>query len=93
MTKYNIQNLIKVDSYIEEFFLDGDMLNREYLINEIPINELKKFFSSVEDDDELYLPYKIESEISILINNNLKTPIVFDFKNFEYFLQRFGTYK
>jgi hypothetical protein len=93
MKKYSIENLIKVDSYIEEYFKVGEDFSREYLINEIPIEKLKNIIAERDGDEELYLSYEITENASKLINENLKIPIVFDFEKFEYFLQRYGEYK
>lgn len=93
MKKYSIENLIKVDSYIDEYFKVDDKFSRGYLINEIPIEKLKNIIAEQEGDEELYLPYEITENASKLINENLKTPIPFNFELFAYYLQRYGEYK
>jgi hypothetical protein len=93
MKKYSVENLVKVDSYIEEYYKEGEKLNKEYLINEISIEKLKTIVSDRDGDEELYLSYEITKDISLLLNENLKIPIIFDFDKFEYFLQRYGEYK
>ena len=92
MKKYSIENLAKVDSYVEEYFKDSDKHNQDFLINEISVEMLKTIIPKNIDDEELYLTYKIDLAISININANLKIPIIFDFENFEYFFQRYGEY-
>lgn len=93
MKKYSTENLTKVDSYIEEYFKDSDKLNQEFLVNEISTETLKTIFVHNDNDEDLYLPYKIDLAISIALNSKLANPVIFDFQNFEYFLQRYGEYK
>ena len=93
MNKYSKENLISVNSFVEEYFRIGDNLNKEYLINEISLDVLKEIIPNVENDDELYLSYSLTESMVEKINNNLKQPIIFDFEKFEYFLQRYGRYK
>lgn len=93
MKKYSIENLIKADSYIDEYFKVGDNFSRGFIINEIPIEKLKKIIDELDGDEELYLPYEITENASKLINEYLKTPIPFNFELFVYYLQRYGEYK
>ncbi len=93
MKKYKLENLIRVDKHILEFFKDNEELNREFVITEIPIESLKSIFRAEKDDDELYLSYTVNESQAEMINRFLKTKITFDFEKFEYYFQQYGEYK
>ncbi len=93
MTIYTKENLIRVDSYVDEYFKYAENLSKEYNINEIAIESLKRIFKCFPNDEELYLSYEIDNAKSKKINSFLKVPILFDFEKYDYYLQRCGEYK
>ena len=100
MSKYTLENLIRIDTYVLEFFKESEKLNAEFLINEIPLETLKTIFKSSTLDDEglhldyeLIMPYDIDESQAEMINQNLKRSIKFDFEKFIYNFQRYGVYK
>ncbi|MBG6110222.1 hypothetical protein IWX84_001087 [Flavobacterium sp. CG_9.10] len=93
MKKYNRENIIRIDTYIEEYDKFSDSFSKEFSINEIDIQILKIIFDNNSYDEELFLSYEIDNVKSEMINELLVVPIFFDFEKFEYFLQRYGEYK
>ncbi len=54
MTIYTKENLIRVNSYVEEYFKYAENLSKEYNINEISVESLKRIFKCFQNDEELY---------------------------------------
>lgn len=93
MKKYTRENLLKVDTFVSEYFKENEELNGEFVINEIPLETLKNIFVSEPNDEELFLCYPVNELQAEMINKNLKTSIHFNFTQFEYYLERYGEYK
>ena len=93
MKKYTRENLLKIDTFVSEYFKENEELNREFVINEISLETLKTIFTSEPNDEELFLCYTIDELQSEMINKSLKTKIHFNFVEFEYYLERYGDYK
>lgn len=93
MKKYTSENLINVETYVEEYNKENEKLNRDFNITEIDLHTLKKIFNSNSNDFELYLSYEISEMKAEIINENLKNKIEFNFEKYEYYLQRIGNYK
>nr|WP_315203588.1 hypothetical protein [uncultured Flavobacterium sp.] len=92
MKKYSRENVKAIKSFIEEYHIKDEKLNKEFEISEISLIELRKIFDPQINDDELFNSYELDEEKSFLLNNNLTEPILFDFSNYTYFLQRYGEY-
>jgi hypothetical protein len=92
MKKYSRENLIRVETFIEEFNLDTNEINAEFNIDEIPLKQLQVIFECSDGDEELYLCYEIDKNIASQINEHLKVSINFDFSKYSYGLQRHGEY-
>ena len=92
MKKYSRENLVKVETFVEEFNINGS-INTEFNVDEIPLEQLQSIFKCEYGDDELYLTYEIDESMASQINMLLKTPINFDFSKYSYDLQRYGEYK
>ena len=86
------KQLVRIDTYIEEFFKNDEGLHSEFLINEVKIEALKSIFVASQDDPELYEAYEITLIEAEKINALLDSKIPFDFDNYEYLLQRYGEY-
>lgn len=93
MKEYTRENLLRVDTFISEFFKENENLNKEFIINEISLETLKTIFTSEPNDDELFLCYSVNESQAEMINRNLNTKIHFNFQEFEYYLERYGEYK
>ncbi|MBP2661798.1 MAG: hypothetical protein H6Q69_4830 [Firmicutes bacterium] len=92
MKKYSRENVKAIKSFIEEYHIKDEELNKEFEISEISLIELRKIFNPQINDDELFNSYELDEEKSFLLNKNLSKPILFDFANYTYFLQRYGEY-
>lgn len=92
MKKYSRENLIRVETFVEEFSLDNESINAEFNTDEISLNQLQAIFESEDGDDDLYLCYEINEKIAFQINSYLKVPIAFDFAKYCYHMQRYGEY-
>ena len=93
MKKYTSDNLINVETYVEEYHKENENLNKDFNITEIDLFILKKIFKSNSNDFDLYLSYEISEMKAKMINEYLKDKIDFNFEKYEYYLQRFGNYK
>ena len=93
MKKFTSENLINVETYVEEYHKENEKLNKDFKITEIDLDTLKKIFNSNSSDFNLYLSYEINEKKAEMINENLSNKIEFNFENYEYYLQRFGNYK
>ena len=93
MKKYTRKNLIRVNTYVSEYLIENEKLNKEFNINEISLETLKTIFNSEPHDDELFLSYSINEVQAEILNKNLLSPILFKFESFEYFIERYGEYK
>ncbi|MEY4963302.1 MAG: hypothetical protein RLZZ323_621 [Bacteroidota bacterium] len=93
MKKYTIENLLKIDTLVSEYFKENEELNRELAINEITLETLKTIFINEPNDEELFLCYPVNELQAEMINKSLKTKIDFNFTEFEYYLERYGEYK
>jgi hypothetical protein len=81
-----------INTYVEEFNISDELLNKEYLINEVPMVVLKSIFAATPNDPELYDSYEITEKEAAKINECLSSKIQFDFKQYGYLLQRYGDY-
>ncbi|UGU17919.1 hypothetical protein LS482_08565 [Sinomicrobium kalidii] len=86
MKDFKIQRFI---TYYEKFG-DGFIGEKILLEEEFSLNELKAIFGNYEKDPLLYEQYKIDKNISSLIND--KIDFVFDFDKYDYFLETFSVF-
>lgn len=93
MTKYSIENIVKIDTYIEEYSINDDSLNNEYLVNELDLDILREVFKIKQEDYLISEPQLINENKSKILNSYLKTPVKFDFEKYEYYIQRYAEYK
>ena len=93
MNKYSLENLINVETFVEEYHKENEKLNKDFDITEINLETLKKIFDSISNDFDLYLSYEISKMKAEMINENLKNKIEFNFEKYDYYLQRYGNYK
>jgi hypothetical protein len=93
MKKYTLENLLNVETFVEEYHKENEKLNNDFDITEIDLDTLKKIFNPISNDFDLYLSYEITEMNAEMINENLKTKIKFNFEKYEYYLQRVGNYR
>ncbi|MFL9844344.1 DUF7683 domain-containing protein [Flavobacterium rhizosphaerae] len=95
MAAVRIEDLLRIDTFVE-YYIKGDeeFIKGEYDISYLPLESLLTIFTpEPKDDYELVFTYEIDKELASKLNAFLKEPILFDFENYDYAMQRYGIYR
>ncbi|KGO87583.1 hypothetical protein Q765_05470 [Flavobacterium rivuli WB 3.3-2 = DSM 21788] len=94
MNRYTRENLLRIETFIEEWDGIDETLYTEINIGYISLDDLLTIFiPEPADDYELIFAYEIEQEEAIKLKAILKENINFNFEKYTYTLARFGVYK
>lgn len=94
MSKYTRENLLRIETFIEEWDGIDETLFTEIDISYISLDDLLTIFiPEPTEDHELVFAYEIEQEEATKLKAFLKENINFDFKKYTYTLARIGVYK
>ena len=91
MSKYTRENLLGIETFIQEWDGIDEVEFTEIDISYISLDDLLTIFNpDPEDDYELTCAYAIGQEELAKLNRFLKQPINFDLEKYTYTLARFG---